>query len=224
MDWEGSSSSQGIDTNPAFTTDMAESKFDPQCGVASPPCPISGSLSGRTGTRDSLAQKLDGEAGHSSVVHDFIWNWMGNSGRNDAQQFAMMNTAAADWLCSVSLDLKDHTLNVNVSGVIGSDSPVLTLGTAYYVRQRIIDNGDCTYDCSVYVDETPNWGAGAWYTDSIAGADYPNAGACTAADREIRGATFRGSNGNNLDFVVDDSGLCDEAVNGTIPVGTKCAE
>ncbi len=220
MDWEGSSSSQGIDTNPAYTTEPVSGGFDPQCG-ASAPCPISDTLSGRTGTGDALAQTLDGEAGHSSVVHDFTWAWVGESGQ-DSRQFGMLNTAAANLLCGVSLDLSDHTLNVDVSTLAGSDSPVTTADTLYYIRERIIDNGDCSYDCFVYIDETPNWGAGVWYTDSILGTDYPNGGSCTTADRDIRGVTFRGSNGNNFDYVVDDSGLCDEVVNGTIPVGTKC--
>jgi hypothetical protein len=34
MDWEGSSSSQGIDTNPAYTTETVSGGFDPQCGGA----------------------------------------------------------------------------------------------------------------------------------------------------------------------------------------------
>jgi hypothetical protein len=222
MDWEGSSASQGIDTNPAYTTETVSGGFDPQCGAASAPCPISDSLSGRTGTGGAIAQTLDAEAGHSSVVHDFTWEWVSESGNSQIQRFGMLNNAAADWLCGVSMDVTDHTLNVNNLPLTGSDSPVTTASTLYYIRERIVDNGDCTYDCFVYIDETPNWGAGGWYTDSIAGTDYPNAGACTAADRDIRGVTFRGSNGNDFDYVVDDSGLCDEVVNGTIPVGTKC--
>ncbi len=114
MDWEGSSSSQGIDTNPAYTTETVSGGFDPQCGAASPPCPISGTLSGRTGTGGAVAQKLDGEAGHSSVVHDFTWEWVSESGNSGGQQFGMLNTAAAESLCGVSMDLSDHTLNVNV--------------------------------------------------------------------------------------------------------------
>jgi hypothetical protein len=222
MDWEGSSASQGIDTNPAYTTETVSGSFDPQCGAASAPCPISGTLSGRTGTSASLAKTLDGEAGHSSVVHDFTWEWVSENGNSGTQEFGMLNTAAADWLCGVSMDLSDHTLNVNAPLLTGSDSPVTTASTLYYIRERIIDNGDCSYDCFVYIDETPNWGAGVWYTGSIAGTAYPNAGACTAADRDIRGVTFRGSNGNDFDYVVDDSGLCDEVVTGTVPVGTKC--
>jgi hypothetical protein len=225
MDWEGSSSSQGIDTNPAFTTEMVSGGFDPQCGAASAPCPISGSLSGRTGTSGAMAQAVDGEAGHSSVVHDFTWAWVSESGNSGAQEFGMLNTAAAESLCGVSMDLSDHTLNVNVPvkfGTIGPDRPVTTANTLYYIRERIIDNGDCSFDCSVFIDETPNWGAGAWYTGSIVGEDYPASGHCTAADRDIRGVSFPGSTGSSFDYVVDDSGLCDEVITGAIPAGTKC--
>jgi hypothetical protein len=224
MDWEGSSSSQGIDTNPAYTTGTVSGGFDPQCGASSLPCPISGNLSGRTGTGNAIAQKLDGEASHTSVVHDFTWAWVSETGNAGTQQFSMLNIATSASLCGLSMDLSDHTLNLNVPTLTGSDSPVTTASTLYYIRERIVDNGDCTYDCSVYIDETPNWGAGVWHTDSITGEDYPNAGLCTAADREIRGVTFRGSNGSNFDFVVDNSGLCDDVVNGTIPVGTKCGD
>jgi len=203
MDWEGSSASQGIDTNPAYTTET-----------------VSGGFGGRTGTGSGIAQKLDAEAGHSSVVHDFTWAWAGESGNSNTQPFATLSSAVNE-LCGLSMDLTDHTLNVNVSTLVGSDSPVTTASTLYYIRERITDNGNCTYDCSVYIDETPNWGAGGWYTDSIIGQDYPS-GPCTATWRDIRGVTFPGSAGNGFDYVVDDSGLCDEVVNGTIPVGTKC--
>jgi hypothetical protein len=172
-----------------------------------------------------MAQTLDGEAGHSNVVHDFTWEWVSESGNSAAQEFGMLNTAAGDSLCGVSMDLSDHTLNVNAPvkfGSIGSDSPVTTANTLYYIRERISDNGDCTFDCFVFVDETPNWGAGAWYTGSIIGEDYPSSGACTAVDTDIRGVSFPGSTGSRFDYVVDDSGLCDEVVTGTIPVGTKC--
>ncbi len=171
MDWEGSSTTQGIDTNPAFTTDTVGGIFDPQCGSASSPCPITGTLSGRTGAGNANATKLDAEPGHTNVVHDFTWEWVTESGNNRSQPFAMMNTAAADLLCGLSMDLVDHTLNVNVPTLTGSDSPVTTASTVYYIRQRIIDNGDCTYDCSVYIDQTPNWGDGAWYTATITGED-----------------------------------------------------
>ena len=108
----------------------------------------------------------------------------------------MLNIAAAESLCGVSMDLSDHTLNVNVPvkfGTIGSDSPVTTASTLYYIRERIIDNGDCSFDCSVFIDETPNWGAGVWYAGSIIGEDYPASGHCTAEDKDIRGVSFPGS-------------------------------
>ena len=77
MDWEGSSPSQGIDTNPAYTTDPVSGTFDPRCSAA--PCPLAGTLSARTGTGSSIMEKTDAEAGHTNVVHDFTWNFQGES-------------------------------------------------------------------------------------------------------------------------------------------------
>jgi hypothetical protein len=60
------------------------------------------------------------------VVHDFTWKWVSDSGNSGAQEFGMLNTAAAEPLCGVSMDPSDHTLNVNVPvkfGTIGSDIP-----------------------------------------------------------------------------------------------------
>jgi hypothetical protein len=221
MDWEGGGIATGIDTNPNFTVDTIEGSFDADCTTGGDEkCPITGTYSGRSGLNGAGAKTVDAGLGHSRVIHDFEWKWVSHTEGTQDRIFATMTNGYGNWLCGLIFDKEDDTVRA-WSGTQGTISNPTDADKTYYIRTRIINNEDSTFNCEVYVDEAANEiGEGLFY-NAITVGTYPGGGA-EPIETEVYGVAFYGGYDDDLDYIVDDTILCDEGTVGMVPAGEQC--
>jgi hypothetical protein len=217
MDWEGGESTFGQDTNSYYMIDT-ESGFDSDCTSASSPCPISGTYSGRTGVVGGGAF-VSNLMEKKNVIHDFIWKWVSEDG-SAARPFGVVLDIDHAWLCGVMFNEVNQKITVWANGgSVSYSASATSAGTVYYIRERIADNENGTFACNVYVDTTPSYGTGGFYSGSTTGT-FPSA-------KRVSGVAYFGAFSDTVpqeafDFIIDNSILCDEGSEGTIPVGQQC--
>jgi hypothetical protein len=220
MDFEGAGTTTAIDTNPAYVIETVEGGFDADCTAAE--CPITGTYSGRTGI-DGGGLKTSTITGRRNVIHDFVWKWIDDAG-TDLRHFAMMQNAEEQWLCGISFDEDEERLKSKSLTAAGpSPSDIISKDTLYYIRVRIQDQDDETFDCDVYVDTSAIYGTGNFYTSEISGDySYPDDYYHLISGVAYFGG-FSDSHADDFDFIIDEIILCDEGAVGPVPDdGTQC--
>jgi hypothetical protein len=225
MDWEGAGTTEGIDTNPDYEITI-ESGFDADCTTGdSTGCGIEGTYSGRTGVDGGGAKLSDLAFGHDNVVYDFAWEWVSESGSLN-RVIGIMANSSESWLCGTRFNETNQSLQGFAFGIPGGESGTTTANTTYYIRNRISNNDDGTFNCETIVNTTPTWGTdGAFFSNEITNIEYPGGGSGEELTDIVGVAHFGGfsdDHADDLDFIVDDSILCDEDEEGTIPDDEQC--